>query len=71
MTDLQSPKTPGEWQAAVDAACAFLRLESARLYGLVTGLPPVDVARCGLLAGRTTDLAGRPPGAVSPSFPGR
>src|SRR5262245_17273512 len=46
MTEVESSKTPAEWQAAVDAAGAFLVLESARLYGLVVGGPRVNVLRC-------------------------
>jgi hypothetical protein len=42
----RDPRTPAEWQAAVDAAEACLLLESARLYCLVVGGPGVDVRRC-------------------------
>ena len=42
---VESPRTPSEWQAAVDAAEAGLALESARLNGLVLGGPRVDGAR--------------------------
>lgn len=41
------PVTPQEWQDAVDAAEACLRLDAARLYGLISGGPKVDVERCG------------------------
>ena len=41
-----SPKTPSEWQAAVDAADVLLRLDNARAYGLVTGGPEIDADRC-------------------------
>lgn len=40
------PATRLEWQQAADAAHGMLALESARLYGLVTGGPEVDVERC-------------------------
>lgn len=40
------PVHPEEWQEAVDAAKALLALEAARLYGLVTGGPVVNVRRC-------------------------
>jgi len=43
---MRDPCTPAEWQLAVDAAEACLLLDSARLYGLVTGGPGVDVGRC-------------------------
>ena len=42
MTD---PRTPTEWQQAVNLAEAYLLLDSARQYGLVTGGPVVDVDR--------------------------
>lgn len=42
----QNPITPDEWQTTVDAAKALLVLDSARLYGLVTGGPEVNVKRC-------------------------
>lgn len=40
------PTTPAEWQEAVDAAEGALALESARLYGFVTGGPAVNTVRC-------------------------
>jgi hypothetical protein len=43
---MKNPKRPGEWQEAVDAAKGALALHSARLYGLVTGGPQVNAARC-------------------------
>lgn len=41
-----TPKTPQQWQIAVDAAKGALALHDARLYGLVTGGPTVNVERC-------------------------
>jgi len=40
------PKTKAEWAEAAAAAEACLRIESARLYGFITGGPTIDVARC-------------------------
>jgi hypothetical protein len=40
------PVTDQQWRDAVDAAHALLTLETARLYGLVTGGPEVNVERC-------------------------
>jgi hypothetical protein len=40
------PKTPEEWQNAVDAADALLHIQSAEAYGLITGAPSVNVERC-------------------------
>jgi hypothetical protein len=45
-SDRVDPQTPEEWQDAVNAADFFLQLDSARQYGLVTGGPDVNVARC-------------------------
>jgi len=42
----QYPRTPEQWQFAVDGAYACLLLDSARQYGLVTGGPHVKVDRC-------------------------
>jgi hypothetical protein len=46
VTVTDGPLTPEEWQDAVDAAAGLLALESARDYGLVTGGPSADIARC-------------------------
>jgi len=40
------PKTKTEWAEAAACAEACLRLEAARLYGLLTGGPTINVARC-------------------------
>lgn len=40
------PPTVEEWQTAVDAADALLKLDAARTYGLVTGGPEIDAERC-------------------------
>lgn len=40
------PATPAQWQEAVNLARACVLLDSARLYGLVTGGPIVNVERC-------------------------
>lgn len=45
-TTTHDPATPQEWQNAVDAAHGALALASARVYGLVTGGPTVNVERC-------------------------
>lgn len=42
----RQPMSRQEWQEAADAADACLALEAARQYGLVTGGPAVNVARC-------------------------
>lgn len=51
---MRNPKTPAEWQDAVDAAEFLLALESARIYGLVSGGPVGNLERCEdiLAAGR-------------------
>jgi predicted dehydrogenase len=40
------PKTPEEWQTAVDAADALLHIQSAEACGLITGAPHVNAERC-------------------------
>lgn len=42
----QDPKTPAEWQEAVDCAHVAMTLHAAKLYGLVEGGPVVVVERC-------------------------
>jgi hypothetical protein len=42
----ESPHTPAEWQATVDAAQALLALNAARQYGLIAGGPRINVPRC-------------------------
>lgn len=43
---MKNPRTPAEWQEAVDAAEGALALESARMYKIVDGGPTVNVDRC-------------------------
>ncbi len=43
---MRLPKTDAEWQEAVDGAEACLALDSARQYGLITGGPKINAARC-------------------------
>lgn len=43
---MRMPRTPDEWQEAVDWAQALLALDAARQFGLVTGGPDVNAARC-------------------------
>lgn len=44
--DARDPRTPAEWQQAVDAAAAVRAIEDCRLYGLFTGGPRANVERC-------------------------
>lgn len=43
---MKDPEMPDEWQRVVNFAEAFLLLDSAKAYGLVTGGPVVNTARC-------------------------
>ena len=61
ITPPQNPETPEEWQAAVDAADALLKLDAARLYGLVSGGPEVDAERCWELLHRAAEEHGIEP----------
>ena len=53
---MKTPKRPGEWQEAADAAHGALVLDAARQYGLVTGGPVVNVARAEDLLARAKAL---------------
>lgn len=61
LTPPQDPQTPIEWQNAVDAADALLKLDAARLYGLVRGGPEVDAERCWEIVHRAYELHGIEP----------
>jgi hypothetical protein len=41
-----NPRTPDQWQQAVDLAEGALLFHSARLCGLVAGGPKINVRRC-------------------------
>lgn len=56
----RDPKTPEEWQEAVDAAQVLLMILSARLYGLITGGPTANVARCEEILRKGRDRGIRP-----------
>ena len=57
----RDPETPQEWQNAADAADALLKIDSARIYGLVTGGPEIDADRCRELVHRAKELHGIEP----------
>ena len=42
----RDPTNRNEWREAVLAAEVMLRIDVARQYGIITGGPEVDVARC-------------------------
>lgn len=42
----REPRTPAEWQEAVDLAHTYIALDAARLYGLVEGGREINVDRC-------------------------
>ena len=43
---MHDPKNPAQWQEAVDAADFVLVLDSLKQYGLITGGPEGNIARC-------------------------
>ena len=57
---MKEPQTRKEWQEAVNLAWAGLSLDSARLYGLLTGGPKFDVQRCVELLRRGEEIGIRP-----------
>lgn len=52
----RDPKTPDEWQVAVDGATFLLLLDAMRQYGLVTGGPHINAERCADILARGKDL---------------
>lgn len=42
----KNPTTACEWQVAVDAAHCCIAIHAAHAYGLITGGPSVNLARC-------------------------
>jgi hypothetical protein len=54
------PQTLAQWQEAADAAVGCLALESARLYGFVTGGPDVNVERCTQIIERAREFGVHP-----------
>lgn len=42
----RDPKTPAEWQEAVDGAAACRAIADCQMYGLLQGGPKIDVVRC-------------------------
>jgi len=43
---MNNPKTPEEWQEAVNAAAAARAVADCKLYGVIDGGPRINVARC-------------------------
>ncbi len=56
----QEPKTPAEWQDAVDQAYFWTLLDSARAYGLVKGGPKVNLDRCEEVLARGREMGIEP-----------
>jgi hypothetical protein len=42
----RDPKTPEEWQEAVDVAAGVRAIADCKMYGLIEGGPEIDIARC-------------------------
>lgn len=61
MREIRDPASPDEWEAVVGWAACFLVLDAARQYGLITGGPAADVARCRTLLERGAALGYTPP----------
>ncbi len=61
ITPPHDPTTLEEWQDACDAADAMLKLDAARMYGLVFGGPEIDADKCWDLIHRAAELHGIEP----------
>lgn len=62
----KEPNSPAEWQGAVDVAYVMLLIDSAKLYGLVSGGPEVNVERAQDIIRRGEELGVVPsPNAVN------
>jgi hypothetical protein len=60
---MTNPRTPRQWQEAVDSAAFLLLLDSTRQYGLITGGPAANVERCHELLAEGKRLGYRPASA--------
>jgi hypothetical protein len=64
----KNPRTPAEWQEAVNAAHVWRMIANCMMYGLVTG-PEVNVGRCDELLEQGAHLGYRPePGIFEKTF---
>lgn len=57
---MEDPKTPEEWQDAVDTAHVMLLIDAASRYGLVRNAPRIDVGRCEEILARGKALGYEP-----------
>lgn len=67
-TKARNPRTLDEWQYAADAAEFFLGLDACHQYGLITGGPGINVARCETIL-RRAEARGITPRAVTDTIP--
>jgi hypothetical protein len=56
----RDPRTPTEWQEAVDSAHVLLLIRSAEAYGLISHTLDIDDARCEDILRRGTALGVTP-----------
>lgn len=54
------PKTPAEWQEAVDSATAARMVANCMMYGLLAGGPKINVERCDEILRRGQERGIRP-----------
>lgn len=67
---MHDPETLEEWQEAADLSEVLLTIEDARIHGLITGGPEVDLDRCRELLDRALELGITPsPDAVERVMP--
>lgn len=69
MTKPRDPKTPAEWQEAVNAAHVMRMIADCEMYGLITG-PEVNVERCDAILETGAKLGYHPdPGILEKTSP--
>ena len=62
---MRTPTTPGQWQAAVDAAWALRNWDAATAFGLVADGPEVNLSRCEEILWQGKQLGYEPSGMLA------
>jgi hypothetical protein len=68
---VKQPRTPAEWQEAVDVAAALRAIADCKMYGLIEGGFHIKVARCDEILERGARRGvhpSRPPGELAVGY---